>query len=227
MAEFINPMAYVEDNTVSDDKDNKGMGIEDEKVNWDSLIDGVPVVDNNLSDYYGFTNVSQTYSSTEEDVHSESDMRDSVDENVDARSYWPNLEASDSESDIDDFKDVKLYIEKVKESLIIPFRFIIPKRQLRFVILRCLLRRSIWKTSKDRQDKCLDDELRGDLPKDLFDQLDAIKSDFVWDLVYQCFEKQCSLINKLLMNHLKWPTTIPNHLKTTEISCNQPQTTRY
>ena len=55
MAEFINPMAYVEDNTVSDDKDNKGMGIEDEKVNWDSLIDGVSVVDNNLSDYYGFT----------------------------------------------------------------------------------------------------------------------------------------------------------------------------
>ena len=227
MAEFINPMAYVKDNTVSDHKDNKGMGIEDEKVNWDSLIDGVPVVDNNLSDYYGFTNVSQTYSSTEEDVYSESDMRDSVDENVDARSYWPNLEASDSESDIDDFKDVKLYIEKVKESLIIPFRFIIPKRQLRFVILRCLLRRSIWKTSKDRQDKCLDDELRGDLPKDLFDQLDAIKSDLVWDLDYQHFEKQCFLINKLLMNCLKQSKTIPNHLKTTEIFCNQPQTTRY
>ena len=108
MAEFINPMTYVEDNTVSDDKDNKGMGIEDKKLNWDSLIDCVPVVDNNLSDYYGFTNVSQTYSSTEEDVYSESDMRDFLDENVDARNYWPNLEASDSESDVDDFKDVKL-----------------------------------------------------------------------------------------------------------------------
>ena len=154
-------------------------------------------------------------------------MRDFLDKNVDARNYWPNLEASDSESDIDDFKDVKLYIEKVKESLIIPFRFIIPKRQLRFVILRCLLRRSIWKTSKDRQDKCLDDELRGDLPKDLFDQLDAIKSDLVWDLDYQHFEKQCFLINKLLMNCLKQSKTIPNHLKTTEIFCNQPQTTRY
>ena len=70
-------------------------------------------------------------------------MRDFLDENVDPRNYWPNLEASDSESDIDDFKDVKLYIEKVKESLIIPFRFIISKRQLRCVILRCLLGRSI------------------------------------------------------------------------------------
>ena len=120
IAEFINPTTYMEDNTVTDDKDNKGMGIEDEKVNWDSLIDGAPVVDNNLSDYYEFTNVSETYSSTGEDVYSESDMRDSVDENVNARSYWLNLEASDSESDIDDFKDVKLDIEKVKESLIIP-----------------------------------------------------------------------------------------------------------
>ena len=87
MAEFMNPMAYVEDNTVSDNKDSKGMGIEDEKVNWDSLTDGVSVVDNNLSYYYGFTNVSQTYFSTEENVYSESDMRDSVDENVDVRSY--------------------------------------------------------------------------------------------------------------------------------------------
>ena len=156
-------------------------------------------MDNNLSDYYGFTNVSQMYSSTEEDVYSESDTRDSVDKNVDARSYWPNLEASNSGSDIDDFKDVKLYIEKVKESLIIPFRFIIPKRQLRLVFLCRLLRSSISKTSKDRQDKCLDSELRGDLPKDLFDELDAIKSDFILDLDYQHFEKQCFLISKLLI----------------------------
>ena len=68
----------------------------------------MPVVDNNLSDYSGFRTVSQTCSSTEEDVYSESDMRDFLDENVDARNYWPNLEASDSESDVNDFKDVKL-----------------------------------------------------------------------------------------------------------------------
>ena len=126
-------------------------------------------------------------------------MRDFLDENVDARNYWPNLEASDSESDIDDFKDVKLYIEKVKESLIIPFRFIIPKRQLIFVILCCLLCSSISKTSKDRQGKCLDDELRGELPKDIFEHLDAIKSNFIVGLDYQHFEKQCFLINKLLI----------------------------
>ena len=68
----------------------------------------MPVADNNLYDYYGCRTVSQTCCSTEKYVYSESDMRDFLDENVDARNYWPNLEASDSESDVDDFKDVKL-----------------------------------------------------------------------------------------------------------------------
>ena len=68
----------------------------------------MPVADNNLSDYYGCRTVSQTCSSAEEYVYSESHMRDFLDENVDARNYWPNLEASDSELDVDDFKDVKL-----------------------------------------------------------------------------------------------------------------------
>ena len=123
-------------------------------------------------------------------------------------------------------------------TLIILFRFIIPKRQLRFVISCRLLRSFISKTSKDRQDKCLDDELRGDLPKDLFDQLDATKSDFVLDLDYQHFEKQCFLINKLLIwwttqNDPKPSQTIrkqPKSLATTnklpDISYNQLQFTR-
>ena len=48
-------------------------------------------------------------------------------------------------------------------------------------------------------DKCLNDELRKDLPKDLFAQLNAMKTDLVLDLDYQHFEKQCFLINKLLI----------------------------
>ena len=40
-------------------------------------------MDNNPSDYYGFTNVSQTYSSAEEDACSEGDISDFLDENVD------------------------------------------------------------------------------------------------------------------------------------------------
>ena len=74
MTEFINPVAYVEDKTVSDHEDNKGMGIEDDKVNLDSFINDEPVMDNDPSDYYGFANVSQMYSSAKEDAYSETDM---------------------------------------------------------------------------------------------------------------------------------------------------------
>ena len=72
----------------------------------------------------------------------------------------------------------------------------------------------------------MDDESRGDLSKDLFDQLDAIKSNFVLDLDYQHFEKQCFLINKLLFDEpLK---TTQNHLKPSENNRNLLQpTTNY
>ena len=77
MAAFINPMSYVEDNTISDHEENKGMGTEDDKVNLDLFIDDEPAMDNKPSDYYGFTDVSQsqTYASAEKDVYSESNMR--------------------------------------------------------------------------------------------------------------------------------------------------------
>ena len=53
------------------------MGMEDDKVNLDLFIDGEPVMDNKSSDYYGFTNVSQsqTYAWAEKDAYSESYMR--------------------------------------------------------------------------------------------------------------------------------------------------------
>ena len=68
---------------------------------------------------HGFANVSRTYSSAEENAYSESDIKDFLDENVEAQNHLPNPEASVSESDIDDFKDVKQYIEKFREFLIL------------------------------------------------------------------------------------------------------------
>ena len=52
-------------------------------------------MDYNPSDYYGFTNVSRTHSSAEENVYSESDIRVSFNGNVEAQYYLPNPEASD------------------------------------------------------------------------------------------------------------------------------------
>ena len=104
-----------------------------------------------------------------------------------------NPGTSDSESDIDEFKDVKQYIEKFRGSLIIPHG----KDSLDSLFYAVCYATRYEKLKK--MDKCLNAELRKDLPKDLFAQSNAMKTDLVLDLDYQHFEKQCFLINKLLI----------------------------
>ena len=135
-------------------------------------------MDYNPSDYYGFTNVSRTHSSAEENVYSESVIRDSFNENVEAQYYLPNPEASDSESDNYDFKDMKQYIEKFRKSLIKPHG----KESLDSLFKTVCY--AVRYKKHQNINKCWDDELRRDLPKDIFDQLNAIKRDFVLDLHY-------------------------------------------
>ena len=125
---------------------------------------------------HGFANVSRTYSSAEENAYSESDIKDFLDENFEAQNHLPDPEASVSESDIDDFKDVKQYIVKFREFPI----FLHGKDSLD--LLFYALSYAIRCEKLQKTDKCLDDELRRDLPKDLFDQLNAIKSDLALDL---------------------------------------------
>ena len=72
---------------------------------------------------------------------------------------------------------MKLYVEKLRESLIIPHG----KDRLDslfYIVFYAVPNEKILKI-----DQYLDDELRADLPKYHFDQLDAIKSDFVLDLI--------------------------------------------
>ena len=135
-------------------------------------------MDYNPLDYYGFTNVSRTHSSAEENVYSESDIRVSFNENVEAQYYLPNPEASDSESDNYDFKDMKQYIEKFRKSLIKPHG----KESLDSLFKTVCY--AVRYKKHENINKCSDDELRRDLPKDIFDQLNAIKRDFVLDLHY-------------------------------------------
>ena len=135
-------------------------------------------MDYNPSDYYGFTNVSRTHSSAEENVYSESDIRDSFNENVEAQYYLPNPEASDWESDNYDFKDMKQCIEKSRKSLIKPHG----KESLDSLFKKVCY--AVRYKKHENINKCWDDELRRDLPKDIFNQLNAIKRDLVLDLHY-------------------------------------------
>ena len=119
---------------------------------------------------------------------------------------------------------MKLYIEKFRESFIIPH----VKDSLDSLFYSVCYAVPFEKLQKIG--KCLDDRFRGYLSKDRFGQLDATKIDFVLDLDYNNFEKQCFLINKLFMNYPKPPKTIQKQPKFIEInqklldiSYNQPQ----
>ena len=58
---------------------------------------------------------------------------------------------------------------------------------------------SDMKRQKKTLEKCSEEKLNNDLPKDLFFSLESIRPKLMLELNYQNFEKQCFLINKILM----------------------------
>ena len=109
---------------------------------------------------------------------------------------------------------MKLYIETFRESFIISHG----KGSLDSLFYSVCYAVLFEKLQKI--DKCLDDRFRGYLSKDLFGQLDATKIDFVLDLDYHNFEKQCFLISKLFMNYPKPPKTIQKQPNLLQASTN-------
>ena len=54
----------------------------------------------NPSDYYGFTNVTRTYSNAEEDAFSNSDITDFLDEDLEASNYYVDPDMSDKDDNV-------------------------------------------------------------------------------------------------------------------------------
>ena len=54
------------------------------------FVDDSIEIENNPSDYYSLTNLTRTLSSVEEDAHSQYYMDAFLDNNVEARNYWPS-----------------------------------------------------------------------------------------------------------------------------------------
>ena len=75
--------------------------------------------DENLSDYYGFLNVSRSAESAEEDALSESNVRQVNNENVEAENYCLNSDEEVSDNE-DNFANSKEIIEDFIKSLKIP-----------------------------------------------------------------------------------------------------------
>ena len=82
-------------------------------------MDDSTETENNSSDYYSLANVTRTLSSTEKDVHSQSDIDPFLANNVEARNYLPpnyNVEEekvdgfSNSENKVKKFIDTPVLI---------------------------------------------------------------------------------------------------------------------
>ena len=73
---------------------------------------------------------------------------------------------------------MKQYIEKFRKSLIKPHGKESLDSSFKTVCY------AVRYKKHQKTDKCSDDELRRDLPKDIFNQLNAIKRDLVLDLHY-------------------------------------------
>ena len=116
MTEFLNLDAEEnqDENMVSEDEDLEKCN----KVSLDSFIDDSIQKNDNPSAYYGFTNITRTYSSDEEDAFSEFDIRDFLDEDVETSNYCVQLNMSDKEEDV--FIDSKRKVVKLKDTLLIP-----------------------------------------------------------------------------------------------------------
>ena len=108
--EYLN--CYVE---VSDDSDeNKQEQEIIAKVSLDNFIDDNTEIENNLSDYYGLTNITRSISDAKKDAFSESDIEDFPDKNLEARNYCPT---SEDDGEIDYFNLSNKNIEDFEKNI--------------------------------------------------------------------------------------------------------------
>ena len=86
LMEVIN---YYADVSGSDDnEEEKKQDVIEKEIFKEDMSDFID--DSDPSDYYSLTNLTRTLSSVEEDSHSQYNMHIYLDNNVEARNYWPS-----------------------------------------------------------------------------------------------------------------------------------------
>ena len=117
----------------------------------------------------------------------QSDVDAFLNNDVGARNYLPaNHEYDWEESNVDDFPNSKVKIEKFEDTLLIPHEK--DDRHSFFILFFNAIR--YWGPSHRRDN----DELANDLLKNLF------QKEFVLQLRFQTFKNPCFLVNKILMS---------------------------
>ena len=186
MADFLLSEAVDEDATTAvvccdDDEGNiVNMTLSDEE-----FIDDSSVIEESVSDYYGFTNVSRDYSDAIQDSFSDFDY------NQEANNYCDENELDDLK--IDDFKDFKSKIEKFTKTLLNPQGF--NSEDSFFYSILFAIRYQL--TDKfDSVDN--DEQIKVDIGVEIFDKIYPLKDMLKLDLDILNFENQCLKINQIL-----------------------------
>ena len=128
MADFLLSEAVDEDAKTTVDSDNDEGNIFNMTLSDEEFIDD-SVVEESVSDYYGFTNVSREYDDAIQDSFSD------LDYNQEANNYCDESEIYDSK--IDGFNDYKSRIEKFAKTLVGNPQFFEKKRFFLLFYLVC------------------------------------------------------------------------------------------
>ena len=173
-----------EGNIINIDNDNEdnnvNMTLSDEEFIDDSFVE------ESVTDYYGFTNVSREYNDAIQDSFSD------LDYDQEANNYCAD-ENELHDTKIDDFKDSKSKVEKFEKSLVNPQGFN-NKDSFFYSILFAVRHRLTDKF--DVVDN--DEQIKVDIGAEIFDKIYPLKNMLKLDLDILNFENQCLKITQIL-----------------------------
>ena len=186
MADFLLTETVDEDEgAVGDDEGNifdENMILSDEEFIDDSVIE------ESITDHYGFTNVSRDYTEAVDESFSDFDFEQ------EPNNYCNENEIHDLE--IDNFKDDKSKIEKFTKTLLNP-QGLNNKDSFFYSILFAVRYQLTGKFSCNDDDD-VDEQIKVDIGAEIFDEIYPLKSMMKLDLDILNFESQCLKINQIL-----------------------------
>ena len=181
MSDFLITEAVDEDEKQEDDEGNFISTLSD-----DEFIDDDSQIDQNESDYYGFTNVMREYDDAINDSLTD------FDHNQEASNYVNDGENDDDEI-INDFKDFKSKVEKFKKSLFC-HQGLKNDDSFFYSILYAIR----YHLTKKTDAVVNDEEIKVDITEKIFDEFFPLKKFLKLNLDIFTFENQCHVVNQIL-----------------------------
>ena len=181
MADFLLTEAVDEDTATTDvnDEGNIDITLSDEEFIDDSVIE------QDVTEYYGFTNVSKDYTEAVQDSFSDFDY------DQEANNYCVEDDLHDIK--IDEFKDYKSRVDKFAKTLLNPQG--LNNKDSFFCSILFAIRYRL--TDKfDIVDN--DEQIKADIGAEIFDEIYPLKDILKLDLDILNFENQCNKINQIL-----------------------------